>query len=148
MELDFEVKEIRINVKEKKIYFKTEEGSLIFDCEIGDNGFSPEGEEVEGDEKTPLGNFKVEFVRLPKEGQTEVFTVTRHPERNMGPVFICLNCKYNGRLRGIGIHGGESPEKSEEPLAPTQGCIRMRNPDLNILKDKIEVGIPVFIEAQ
>ncbi len=136
------VKEIEILSSKRKINFKTNSRNYSFDCEIGKKGFSEEGEGVEGDKKTPLGKFKVLFVRLPKENQEEVFTITMKPKRSLGPAFICIDSYYKGKLRGIGIHG--TPKKEKE-LKPTEGCIRMENKPLSFFKDKITPGTRVSI---
>jgi len=131
---------IIIDVQKKKIKFVSKKGVFIFNCEIGEKGYSSLGKGKEDDKKTPIGNFNIKFIRKPLEGEFSVFTLEGNPKKNLGPIFICLDCKYEGKLRGIGIHGSE-----DNKLKPTDGCIRMYNHDLNFIKNIIKKGIPVII---
>jgi lipoprotein-anchoring transpeptidase ErfK/SrfK len=57
-----------------------------------------------------------------------------------GSWFIRLKTGWNG----IGIHGTHDPTSIGKNV--TEGCIRLRNEDLEKVKALVKVGTPVLIE--
>ena len=115
-----------------------------FDCTLGKNKGD---KEKSGDMKTPNGTFKVievcdasYWTHDFKDGKGEI-------KGAYGPWFFYLdtNAKSKGQWDGIGIHGTHLPERMRENLS--EGCIRLRNENIELLKSKyITVGTMVTIE--
>ena len=93
-----------------------------------------------GDMRTPEGTFSVQAIqdaRSRSHDFTDGKGVIKHA---YGPWFIRLK---TGKWKGIGIHGTHAPE-SIGTLA-TEGCIRLKNEDVAILKTKVKPGMKVVI---
>lgn len=133
----------------KKADFKLyvlDKGQVIesFDCALGKN---PGDKQKSGDMKTPNGTFKVievcdasYWTHDFKDGKGEI-------KGAYGPWFFYLDttAKSKGLWDGIGIHGTHDPS-SMRTLA-SEGCIRLLNKNVQLLKDKyIRVGTMVTIE--
>lgn len=93
-----------------------------------------------GDNKTPEGMFEVIQIQNAsywthdfRDGKGEI-------KGAYGPWFIRLGSSW----RGIGIHGTHDP--SSIGTAASEGCIRMKNEDVQRLRDKYaKIGLKVFI---
>ncbi|MFN3544445.1 MAG: L,D-transpeptidase family protein [Thiobacillus sp.] len=101
------------------------------------------GKQREGDNRTPIGIYKVSSFKSPRELTdfygSGAFTLTYPNEwdRRQG---------RNGH--GIWIHGSPSNTYSRTPLA-SEGCVVLANDDLNRLGQYIETGkTPVIIAQQ
>ncbi len=133
----------------KKADFKLyvlDKGQVIesFDCALGKN---PGDKQKFGDMKTPNGTFKVievcdasYWTHDFKDGKGEI-------KGAYGPWFFYLDttAKSKGQWDGIGIHGTHDP--SSMRTRASEGCIRLLNENVQLLKDKyIRVGTMVTIE--
>lgn len=93
-----------------------------------------------GDNKTPEGMFEVIQIQNAsywthdfRDGKGEI-------KGAYGPWFIRLGSNW----RGIGIHGTHDP--SSIGTAASEGCIRMKNEDVQRLREKYaQIGLKVFI---
>ncbi len=86
-----------------------------------------------GDDRTPEGSFTVSGIQ-----DSAGWTFEGRPA--YGPWFISLSTPP---FSGIGIHGTDEPEKIG--TAASEGCIRLRNEDLEKLMSYVRVGMIVDI---
>ena len=101
---------------------------------------------VSGDMKTPDGTFPIDEV-IDSSDWTHDFGDGRGEiEGAYGPYFISLDTSAlsGGAWDGIGIHGTHDP--ASIGTCASEGCIRMHNSDLLVLKAQIDVGTEVTIE--
>ncbi len=108
----------------------------IIDVGHGINGFANPGQAQTGDKKTPIGTWKIIDIRTPKKPGQPVFNAQGS---NMGAAFFHLSPMQNGE-RGIGMHGNKNGT-----LSGTNGCIRMKNADIEALLPYIKTGTQVVI---
>ncbi len=115
------------------------EGLFVFlPCEIGKNGAIEFGLSAENDQKTPVCETRVRHIDLPIQAinnpSAATMSKTREPQSNFGPCFICLYITVPGteKVRGIGLHGCD--DDSNGILRPTDGCIRLFNADLLLIR--------------
>lgn len=93
-----------------------------------------------GDHKTPEGVFKIVSVES-SSGWTEDFKDGKGPRKGAyGPWFFRLNTPQSTH---IGIHGTCFPESMGG--RESDGCVRLRNEDLEQLKTHVGVGTQVLI---
>ena len=94
-----------------------------------------------GDLRTPEGNFSVQSVQSAQGWSHDFHDGNGVIPNAYGPWFIRLKTGWSG----IGIHGTHDPASIGKNV--TEGCIRLENENLRILKEKyIRVGMPVIIE--
>jgi lipoprotein-anchoring transpeptidase ErfK/SrfK len=86
-----------------------------------------------GDDRTPEGSFTVSGIE-----DSSSWTFEGRPA--YGPWFISLSTPP---FSGIGIHGTDEPEKIG--TTASEGCIRMRNEDLERLMSYVKVGTIVDV---
>ncbi len=112
-------------------------------CAVGEN---PGQKEREGDRKTPTGTFTVKDIEDAsgwpydfKDGRGKV-------AGGYGPWYISLDTDElsGGKWSGIGIMG--TPDDSLLGKRSTAGGVRLKNEDLNELKEYIKKGTKVTIE--
>ena len=107
---------------------------------IGAQGVSEVGQGVEGDRKTPKGNWQITSDIRISQNQNDAQTPAIG-NFNMGPAFIGTNITTpSGTIRGIGIHGN----KNNTP-GPTMGCVRIKNDDVLALARKMTPGVTLII---
>jgi len=92
-----------------------------------------------GDMKTPEGTFKVTMIQDSEKWGHNFHDGNGFIKRAYGPWFIRLKTGFDG----IGIHGTHAPESIGSRA--TEGCIRLRNEDLEELKPLIKIGMTVVI---
>lgn len=93
-----------------------------------------------GDHRTPEGDFKVSHMQ-PSSSWTHDFKDGKGARKGAyGPWFFRLNCKQSSH---IGIHGTCFPETTG--TRASDGCIRLKNDDLQKLREYVYVGMPVKI---
>jgi lipoprotein-anchoring transpeptidase ErfK/SrfK len=93
----------------------------------------------QGDKTTPIG----EFTLTNDQRHSENGVYTNDGKTSLGTSFLGLSAKdENGNYRGIGIHGSK-----DDSLRPTNGCIRVKNADSNLLFSSLKVGTKVKIQA-
>lgn len=125
--------------------FKGTNGSEVtIDVRFGTKGVAAKADQVEGDNKTPLGEYTLNIDRRPKPDGIPVegvaATTNSAPSVNLGAAYYQISIVLNGKNRGIGFHG-----RSDNSLKPTNGCIRMTNDDLILLGPFMKSGVTVKI---
>lgn len=96
---------------------------------------------------TPVGRFKVvsKYENPPYSGRHGYFP-PKHPKNPLGTRWMALNVGHFRTRVTIGIHGTAEPEKVGQ--AVSDGCIRLRNTDVEQLFKLVNVGMPVVISNQ
>ncbi|MDK2958322.1 MAG: hypothetical protein PWP47_366 [Synergistaceae bacterium] len=109
----------------------------LFDVAVG----ADEGQKQRvGDNRTPTGVFTVQQIQRSSSWTCDFGDGNGPTPGAYGPWFIRL--KTPG-WSGIGIHGTHDPNSIGTMI--TQGCIRMRNHELEELKKMVFVGMKVVI---
>ncbi len=103
-------------------------------------GEVPGNKEKTGDRRTPEGSFTVQQIQPAGTWSHDFKDGKGVIKGAYGPWFIRLKA---GGWKGIGIHGTHDPD-SIGTMA-TEGCIRLKNKDVEELKSKIKVGTKVVI---
>lgn len=93
-----------------------------------------------GDMKTPEGDFSIQQIQPASDWGHDFGDGKGWIPNCYGNWFIRLKTPPH---RGIGIHGTHAPESIG--TRATEGCIRLRNADLDSLKPMVKVGMPVAI---
>jgi lipoprotein-anchoring transpeptidase ErfK/SrfK len=114
---------------------KTE--AFMVDISHGFKGFAAAGTAKQGDNKTPIGTWKIIDIRKSASGNP----VFNSKGSNMGAAFFHLSPMKDGE-RGIGMHGNKNGT-----LTPTNGCIRIKNADIEALLPYVTEGTPVYISG-
>lgn len=94
-----------------------------------------------GDYRTPEGEFYVQQIQEASKWRHDFGDGLGVIENCYGNWFIRL---YTPPYKGIGIQGTHLPELIG--TRSTEGCIRLRNEDLDALRPYIELGMKVIIE--
>lgn len=132
-------KYIEIDKPNFKLYLKNGDGSIekTYPVALGKNT----GQKTRlGDHKTPEGRFKISMIQ-PSAGWPHDFGDGKGARKGAyGPWFFRLNCPQSTH---IGIHGTCFPEQTG--TRASDGCIRLRNEDIEDLKPYVFVGMPVII---
>lgn len=140
---------VDVDTSTKKVIIHAGDIKCELDCEIGKNGTTPHHESIIDDGKTPICKTKVRHIDMPTEDINNpcsaVLTKTIEPKINLGPCFVCLYITVPGteKIRGIGFHGSAS---DKEGLLPTDGCIRLRNADLLLIRKLFFKNLNVTIK--
>lgn len=136
---------IYIKKSEFKLYYYNNEGKEVFSagCALGKN---PGQKEKEGDMKTPTGTFYIDEICDASYWTHDFGDGKGVIEGAYGPWFISINTDEmsKGQWGGIGIHGTHDPA-SIGTLA-SEGCIRLENSQVEVLKKLVNVGTKVVIE--
>lgn len=138
-----------VDTKNKKVCLYCEEFMCKLPCEFGLNGVTPYESSVVSDGKTPLCGTRVRHIDLPisniNEEDEAVVSKTLDTPVNFGPCFICLYITISGsdEIRGIGLHGSE--DDTDGILRPTEGCVRMYNADLYLIRNLFYKNLEVTI---
>jgi murein L,D-transpeptidase YafK len=127
---------ILVDTNSYRLYvFASEDGSVrrLFDfyVSIGKGG---DEKRLEGDEKTPLGLYRVASY-LPGESLPDMYGFGAFPI-DYPNEWDRLQGRTGG---GIWIHGTESDRYSRPPLS-SLGCVTLSNEDFLRLRDAVEVG--------
>ena len=93
-----------------------------------------------GDMKTPEGTFTIQEIQDASTWGHDFKDGKGWIPRCYGNWFIRL---YTPPHRGIGIHGTHAPESIG--TRATEGCIRLKNSDLDKFKKMVKVGMKVTI---
>jgi len=129
---------ILVFTDKKQVLLVCEELECILPCEIGKNGFIDFLFSKEGDCMTPvLCQTKVrhiDFPENPNKSNAATFSKTLSDPVCLGPCFVCLYIidPNTDKIRGIGFHGSENDTTGI--LEPTDGCIRLYNADLYLIR--------------
>jgi len=105
-------------------------------------GKTPGDKQSDGDMRTPEGEFYISKIQ-----NSETWTYDFEDD-DLGPIvgaygpwFLRLETR---KWDGIGIHGTHLPQSIGTRC--THGCIRMKNKELNDLKQRVCIGTPVVIK--
>lgn len=93
-----------------------------------------------GDYRTPEGKFRISQIQDSSKWGHDFHDGKGFIRHAYGPWFMRLD---TGRHKGIGIHGTHDPESIG--TRATEGCIRLKNDDLEKLHSLVEVGTTVII---
>lgn len=121
------------------------DGQVVLDtkCAIGKN---PGQKTKRGDLKTPVGTFYVDEIIDSSYWTHDFGDGKGEIEGAYGPWFISLDTMplSKGEWDGIGIHG--THDNSSLGTNASEGCIRIKNEDVEKLKGLVSVGTKVVIE--
>lgn len=109
-----------------------------YNCAVGRN---PGQKKRTGDAKTPVGTFKVEAVAPAAD-----WVSSEDGKGAYGPWFITLDTRElsKGEWGGIGLSGTNKPEALGK--ASSAGSIRLRNSDIEEIRQFVQVGTLVTIK--
>lgn len=96
--------------------------------------------QVIGDMKTPEGIFRITDIEDASTWGHDFKDGKGRIEGAYGPWFLRLAVPGH---KGIGIHGTHKPESIG--TRDTEGCIRLRNNDIEKLKDRVNPGMVVIV---
>ena len=140
----FTGKSILIKKSEFRLYL-LEDGNVVdsWPVALGKNAGQ---KRVSGDMKTPDGTFPIDEILDASYWTHDFHDGKGEIEGAYGPYFISLDTSAlsGGAWDGIGIHGTHDP--ASIGTCASEGCIRMHNSDLLVLKAQIDVGTEVTIE--
>lgn len=126
-----------VDTEKKEVILLSDSIFCSIDCEIGKNGTVSYLKSRNGDGKTPICGTKVRHIDMPvseiNNPNSAVMTKTTEPKINLGPCFVCLyiTTPDTGEIRGIGFHGSSDDTGG---LTTTEGCIRLYNADLYLIR--------------
>jgi murein L,D-transpeptidase YafK len=116
-------------------------------------GARPTGaKRFEGDMRTPEGVYRVAAKRL--HGRWRYFIAIDYPTEDDRSAYDAdLNAgripQIGGKAPGLGgnlgIHGNDRPRDQASGKDWTRGCVAMRNEDVAVLYDIVDVGTPVIV---
>lgn len=130
---------ILISKQEMKLRLVDYKGYELFETDIA-CGLNYGDKQKQGDMKTPEGVFSIADIQNAKEWTHDFRDGKGEIKGAYGPYFIRLAVPGH---KGIGIHG------THEPLSigtrATEGCIRLKNEELERLVPLLEVPMTVII---
>ncbi len=103
-------------------------------------GLNPGQKQKSGDMTTPTGDFSVEEIDDASYWKHDFGDGKGEIPGAYGPYFISLITGWDG----IGIHGTHDPSSIGHRVS--EGCIRLNNSDLRILKNYVKPGTKVRIQ--
>ena len=103
-------------------------------------GKNPGDKQKVGDNRTPVGNFKVVSIENASNWSHDFRDGKGIIKGAYGPWFLRLDAKG---WKGIGIHGTHDPDS--RGTNATEGCIRLSNEDIAELKQYAYKNMPVTI---
>jgi lipoprotein-anchoring transpeptidase ErfK/SrfK len=109
-------------------------------------GKNPGQKQQRGDMKTPTGLFRIDEIDDASAWTHDFKDGKGVIKGAYGPFFLSLDTEAlsKGQWGGIGIHGTHDP--ASIGTRASEGCIRLRNDDLKVLKAYAFVGMQVKIE--
>lgn len=117
-----------------------EDGSVIVTYPVA-TGKNPGNKRRPGDMKTPEGEFTITQIQRASQWTHDFGDGNGTIDGCYGNWFIRLDARPH---KGIGIHGTHAPESIG--TRATEGCIRLRNEDLDALHAYVKEGMRVTIE--
>ena len=111
-------------------------------------GMNPGDKQKRGDHRTPEGNFYIVQIQDSRNWSHD-FKDGKGPTKGAyGPWFLRLYTgakatKSGKAWSGVAVHGTHDPNSIG--TRATEGCVRLRNDDLQKLKRMVKVGTPVTI---
>lgn len=136
---------VLVDKSDHKLYIRN--GNLVvraWDCAVGKGGLGQK--QRSGDNMTPVGTFEVDEIDDASgwthdfgDGQGEIAGA-------YGPWFLSLDTEdlSGGEWDGIGIHGTHNPRSLGTDAS--EGCVRLDNNNLRVLKEIAYIGMPVTIQ--
>lgn len=132
-------KYLEIDKKNLKLHLKSGDGKILASYSVA-VGRNKGQKQRKGDHRTPEGKFKIIEIN-PSSGWSHDFKDGKGERKGAyGPWFFRLNCPQSTH---IGIHGTCFPEQTGK--RSSDGCIRMKNNDIQKLKPYVYIGMPVII---
>jgi len=116
-------------------------------------GARPDGpKRYEGDMRTPEGVYRVTgkrvhgrwtyFIEIDYPNEADLRAYESEAAAGRIPLFARQLPGVGGR---VGIHGNDRPRDQASGHDWTKGCIAMRNEDVAVLYDLVDVGTPVVV---
>ncbi len=118
--------------------YKGQELLVAFPCAIG---LVAGQKEAVGDMRTPTGEFTVDDIDDSTWWSHDFGDGRGEIEGAYGPWFISLRTPH---WSGIGIHGTHDPQSIG--TRASEGCVRLQNKDLIILRKFVKIGTKVTIQ--
>lgn len=132
---------IFISKPELRLYVLTPTDSILYHCRIG-CGLRRGQKEEEKDFRTPEGRFSISGI-YNSTGWLHTTPDGREVAGCYGPYFFRLN---TWPFTGIGIHGTNRPETVGTRCS--EGCIRVRSDQVEVLRRYVFAGMPVVVSAE
>lgn len=117
--------------------FRGDSALRVFRVAVGKN---PGNKQQRGDWRTPEGTFSIAHIQRSNHWVHDFGDGKGEVKGAYGPWFIRLQ---TGRWTGIGIHGTHDPASLGTMV--TEGCVRLRNEDLEELQTMVTIGTRVAI---
>jgi len=96
---------------------------------------------------TPVGKFRiVSKDENPSYSGRHGYYPPKHPKNPLGSRWMALNVGHFRTGVTIGLHGTDVPQLIGKPVS--DGCIRMRNSDVELVFKLLKIGTPVIISNQ
>jgi lipoprotein-anchoring transpeptidase ErfK/SrfK len=142
----------RVSVVIKKSMFELfvyKDGTLIKSYQVAIGKNRGDKQKV-GDNRTPEGDFTITSIEDSHDWEHDFADDTLGPIKGAyGPWFLRLSTlasetKSGNQWKGIAIHG--THDEASIGTKASEGCIRMRNEDVDSLKRIVRIGTPVRIE--
>lgn len=130
---------ILISKQEMKLKLIDYEGKELFTTDIA-CGLNYGNKQKPGDMKTPEGIFSISDIQNSQKWTHDFHDGKGEIEGAYGPFFIRLSVPGH---KGIGIHG--THDSLSIGTRATEGCIRLKNEDLEKLVPMLEVPMTVII---
>ena len=130
-----------IVVSKQRLVLSVVEGSdTVFQAPVG-CGKNMGNKQKRGDNRTPEGTFHVKSIEKASHWTHDFSDGAGQRKGAYGDWFIRLDVPH---FNSIGIHGTCFPESIGTRCS--EGCIRLRNEDLNRLKALVFVGMKCIVE--
>lgn len=117
--------------------FKGDSALRVFRVAVGKN---PGNKQRRGDWRTPEGTFSISQIQQSSHWVHDFGDGKGGIEGAYGPWFVRLR---TGKWTGIGIHGTHDP--ASVGTMATEGCVRLRNEDIEELRTMVTIGTRVAI---
>ena len=131
---------IVISKQEFTLTLLANDGSAIVSYPVA-IGKNPGNKRMAGDMKTPEGEFIITQIQRSTHWTHDFGDGNGEIDGCYGNWFIRLDARPH---KGIGIHGTHDPESIG--TRATEGCVRLRNEDLDALREYVKEGMRVRIE--
>jgi lipoprotein-anchoring transpeptidase ErfK/SrfK len=121
-----------IDLSDRRVYvYQTGQIIASFPLGVGKKGW-----------ETPLGNFEVIHMQLHPAWKHPITgkVFEAGPDSPLGDRWVGF---WSDGHNEIGFHG--TPDDSLVGTAVSHGCLRMRNPDVRMLYEKVKIGTPVEV---
>ena len=129
---------IFINKRNLTLTLYNEQGDMVLNCGCA-VGINKGHKQKKGDYRTPEGMFSVQQIQPSETWGHDFGDGKGYIQHAYGNWFIRLKTGFSG----IGIHGTHAPESIG--TRATEGCIRLKNEELDKLKPLVKIGMTVII---